>query len=126
MAHIVYEPSAEWTKERLLHVDKRLRGEEATIPPELARRRANGYFTQNVAMFIIPGEPVLVLGEYPVWRMPAVLRLRGFGIVATVGTIDVDARTGKTLPLSEAEIEAMQNRADEIATRLSPTSEARS
>jgi hypothetical protein len=69
-------------------------------------------------MFIIAGEPMLILGEHPYWKVPAILRLRGFGKLAEVGILYVDAQTGQVKPLSEDEIQAIRERAHDIAARL--------
>ena len=84
----------------------------------VARRRANGYLGMNVAMSILAGEPCLVIeGERAVWRFTANLHLPNSGFVATVGTVEVDALTGKPLLLSPEKIKIMQERADAIAMR---------
>lgn len=83
-----------------------------------AKRRAQGYLTVEVAMALRPGEPSLVGGLKPVWRMPVWLHLRGFGQVESLGSVDVDAATGEVVPLSLVEIQKMQDGADAIARRL--------
>ncbi|MBX3059009.1 MAG: hypothetical protein KF770_21285 [Anaerolineae bacterium] len=122
MVRIIYEYAQEWPVEGPLTVDTRLQG-VITIPPDIARRRANGYFAQEVALFVVAGEPVLVLGEPSVWRIPAILRLRGFGEVATVGSLNVNAHTGEPLPLTSEQIEEIRKRANELAARFTPTTE---
>ena len=76
--------------------------------------------TREVAMFIVPDAPVLVLEKRPVWRMATSLQLRGYGKVAVVGSIDVDATTGEVVCLSEDEITAMREKAGHVASRLTP------
>jgi hypothetical protein len=122
MVRILYEHATEWPDDGPLKVDTRLPG-EITIPPDKARRQANGYFAQEIALFIIAGEPVLVLADTSVWRIPAVLRLRGFGEVATIGSIDINAHNGELIPLSKEQIQQIRRRANELATRLAPTAE---
>ncbi len=122
MVRIIYEHAQEWPVEGPLTVDARLQG-VITIPPDTARRRANGYFAQEIALFLIAGEPVLVLGEPSVWRIPAILRLRGLGEVATVGSLNVNAHTGEPLPLTSEQIEEIRKRANELAARFTPTTE---
>ena len=87
-----------------------------------AKRRAQGYLTVEVAMALRPGEPSLVGGNQPVWRMPVWLHLRGLGQVESLGSLDVDATTGEVVPLSPTEIQTTQDRADAIAHRLAPHS----
>lgn len=53
-----------------------------------------------------------------VWRVPVWLHLRGFGQVATLGLLDVDAATGEVVPMSPVEIKEMQDKADVSARRL--------
>ncbi len=88
------------------------------------RRHAQGYLTEHVAMALRPGEPVLVWGDKPVWRIPVWLHLRGHGQVAAVGSLDVDAATGEVIPLSPDQIRGMQDRADVFARRLTPQATA--
>jgi hypothetical protein len=89
----------------------------------MARRRASGYLAKEVALFLTAGEPTLVLGEPPCWKIPAVFRLRGVWELASVGVIDVDARTGQVIPLTEETLKSMRTRANDIASRLKPTPE---
>jgi len=94
---------------------------EIQVSPDSARRRANGYLARYVALAMEAGDPVLVWGQKPVWRMAVYLTLRGWGQVAKLGEIDVNALTREVLPLSNPQITEMQDRADAIATRLTPT-----
>ncbi len=93
---------------------------EIRITPDQAKRHAKGYLTAQVAMSFRPGQPVLVWGERPLWRMMIYLHLRKYGQVATLGEIDVDAMTGDVLFLSAEQITRIQDRADELAARLTP------
>lgn len=121
MFRVVYEYQKPWPKEGLLRVEAQFSG-EITVSPTLARRRAAGFLSGHVKMMVLAGEPVLVLGKQPVWRVPACLHLPGLGEVSTVGAIDVDAMTGQVIPPSLDEITAMQHRANDLATRFTPPS----
>ncbi|MEI2692592.1 MAG: hypothetical protein V9H69_23860 [Anaerolineae bacterium] len=92
--------------------------DEVFISRDEAQRRAQGYLTVEVAMALRPGEPSLLGGERPIWRMPIWLHLRGLGQVATLGSLDVDATTGDAIPLSPIAIKEIQDRADVFARRL--------
>lgn len=109
----------EWPQEGPLNINVWLKG-EAAVTPEEACRHANDYFAKNMRLSIRADEPMLVLDEHPIWRMSIILQLFGIDHVATVGTIDVDAMTGETVPLSEAAIQAVEDRVEEITVRLSP------
>jgi hypothetical protein len=120
MVRIVYEHLAAWPEQGPLRVEAQFSG-EIPVPPDLARRRANSYLAREVAMFVIAGEPMLILGDHPRWRLPTILRLHGFGNLAEVGAVEVDAQTGKVSPLAEDEIHIIRERAHDIAGRLTPT-----
>lgn len=124
MFQIIYEYGGVWPSNRPLQVEMPPLHFEISVSPDIARRRANGYLGMNVAMSILAGEPALVPSNPPVWRMTANLHLPEFGFVATVGFIEIDAVTGKVLPLSFEQITTMQDRADVIAARLSPPTES--
>ncbi|HRJ40692.1 MAG: hypothetical protein KJZ86_06260 [Caldilineaceae bacterium] len=125
MLQILYEHPMEWIDDgpRTLKATVDL---EATlsVSPDSARRRANGYLGRYVAMSIQADDPVLVWGKRLVWRMQMHLSLRGLGRVATVGTVDVDAQTRDVIPLSANQIASLQERANAIALRFSPTAKA--
>lgn len=125
MVRILYEHPGEWPEDGPLVVHAQFNG-EIPISPEIARRRASGYLAKEVALFLTAGEPVLHLGEFPCWRVPAVLRLRGVGELADVGGIDVDARTGQVMSLNDDALEAMRKRANDIASHLALSPEAAS
>lgn len=121
MFQVLYEYPVAWPEEGGLRVEAQFTS-EINISPAVARRRANGFLTGQVTMMVLAGEPVLVLGEErPVWRVPACLHLPDLGEVTTVGTIDVDALTGQVIPPLAKQLTLMQRRANEIATRLTPT-----
>lgn len=91
------------------------------VSPDSARRRANGYLARYVGLAMEAGEPALLWGPKLVWRMPVYLTLSGWGQVAKLGEIDVDAPTREVLSFSHTQIKEMQDRADAIATRLTST-----
>lgn len=96
---------------------------EIAVSPDAARRRANGYLARYVALAMEASEPVLIWGDHPVWRMWVYLCLPGYGQVAKLGEIEVDATTRRVISLPQATITEMQERADAIASRLTPATE---
>ncbi len=122
MFQVIYEQPNSWPETGLFTVKTPPLEVEIAVSPDSARRRANGYLARYVALAMETGEPALVWGENPIWRMPVYLTLRGWGHVATLGEIDVNAQTREVFPLSSTQITEMQDRADAIAARLtSPT-----
>lgn len=120
MFQVVYEYSEPWPQEGVLCIDPTPIVGAIKVAPESARRRANSYLSMDVAMEFQPGEPVLLWGERPVWRMPVHLHLPGLGQVTTLGFIEVDAMTRAVIPLSQEQINKMRARAHDIVTRLTP------
>jgi len=120
MFQVVYEYAESWPLEGTLCIDPPLISGEIKVSPDSARRRANSYLSMDVAMEFQPGEPMLIWGERPVWRMPVHLHLPSLGQVTTLGFIDIDAMTRAVLVLSEEQIHKMRTRAHAIATRLTP------
>lgn len=125
MLQILYEHPIEWGDDspRTLKAKVDL---EATlsVSPDSARRRANGYLGRYVAMSIQADEPVLIWGKRLVWRLQMVLTLRGYGRIATLGSVDVDAQTREVIPLSSQEIAILQERANALALSLSQAAAA--
>ena len=114
MFQVVYEYPNPWPENGPLHVELQFAGEIA-VSPEQARRRANGFLSHNVALFAEAGIPVLMLGARPIWRMNIHLVLRSKGNVGRIGVLDVDAVTGEIIPLSDQQIQEMQDHARTIA-----------
>ena len=119
MFHVVLEHQEPSAKSGPFHVEVHFMGEIKVSPAE-ARRRAAGFLGTEVSMMILAKEPTLVVGERPFWQSPACLYLPELGEVATVGSVDVDALTGEVIAPSPEQIVEMQNRANVIASRLTP------
>lgn len=94
---------------------------EIRIAPETARRKAGSFLAGHVSMMVLPGEPILIAGTSPIWRVPAQLYLPGIGEAAHLGDIDVDAMTGVVIEPAQSIILKMQTRAHEFATHLTPS-----
>lgn len=92
-------------------------GEAVGVLRPTAQSRATGYLADYVALGAKADRPVWVAGARPVWRATAFLRLRGYGRVCDLGTIDVDAQTGEVVPLPKNQLQAMRKRAQDAADR---------
>ena len=121
MFQVIYEQATTWPESGGFTVKTPPLEVEIQVSPDSARRRANGYLARYVGLAMEAGEPALMWGQKPVWRMPIYLTLRGWGQVAKLGELDVDALTREVFPFSHTQIKEMQDRADAIATRLTPT-----
>jgi hypothetical protein len=117
MFQVIYEYKQPWPEEGTLRVEAQF-SSEIKVSPTLARRRANGFLGTEVTMMVLAGQPVLVVGDRPIWRIPACLHLPGLGEVATIGSVDVDALTGQVIKPADDQITAIRDRANALAARL--------
>ncbi len=124
MVQIIREQSIEWPSTGGLHIEAPALSVDIGVLPEVARRRANGYLGNRVAMSMLAHNPRLVVADSPCWRFDIDLHLSGLGFVATLGTIDVDAVGGEVIPLIPTQITALRERADALIARFSPETAA--
>lgn len=117
---IIYEYKKNWPEEGTLWVETPSIAGEVKVSPLSARRKANGYLTSEIAMAMRPGEPVLLWGQHPVWRMHIYLHLPDLGLISLRETIEVDAQTREIIPLSPEQITRLQEQAHAMASRLTP------
>ncbi|RIK27513.1 MAG: hypothetical protein DCC55_39375 [Chloroflexi bacterium] len=80
---------------------------------EYARKRAQRYLSDAIAMFFEGADPVLVDGEQAVWQVTIVFKMYEIGPVA-LGTLDIDALTGEPFPLTTEQIKQIKERANAI------------
>ena len=119
MFQVMHDHQQKWPKNRPLKVTGEF-AQDIAVSPTMAQRQANGYLAQYVTMMVMAGTPTLFLSQQPVWRVPAVLSLPGLGEVSTIGTVDVDAETGKIIPLPETQLSRMQEIAHALAAHFAP------
>lgn len=120
MFQIMVEHKGEWPEKGPMQLNAQWHG-EIRIAPETARRKAGSFLAGHVSMMVLPGEPILIAGTSPIWRVPAQLYLPGIGEAAHLGDIDVDAMTGVVIEPAQSIILKMQTRAHEFATHLTPS-----
>jgi hypothetical protein len=120
MVQVIYEYLESWPENGSLQVEIPPVHVEVSVSPDAARRRANGYLVTLVSMMLHATDPMLILGERPIWRLSMEMRLHKLGPVATLGTIEVDATTGTVFSFTAEQIRAIQDRANAIVTRLTP------
>lgn len=122
MVQIIREAQIDWPVEGPLELVAPAIKVNVTVSPSVARRRANGYLGSEVAMTLLAHNPRLVVGACLCWRFDVNLCLPDVGVIATLGTVDVDAESGAVLPLSPSQIDEILRRAHALATRIaSPT-----
>lgn len=92
---------------------------QINITAEDARRLVHRWLIDEISSNIGAEMPTLVMGERPVWRVPAALSFPRYGRVGSVGTVDVDVETGKMSNLAQAKDE-VERHAEALAERLPP------
>jgi hypothetical protein len=81
------------------------------VPAEYARRRANGYLTEQLGLYYSAMDGHLTAQGQPLWQFTIRFRLPRRGAAGVVGELSVDARTGDPLPLTSGQLKKMQGRA---------------
>ena len=89
------------------------------IADEEAQQQVHRWLVTEVSSNIGAESPTLVIGERPVWRVPAYLTFPRFGRVGTVGAVDVDVETGAIQQQVQCKI-AIEQAADKLARQLPP------
>jgi hypothetical protein len=90
------------------------------IDANTARRNTTVWLVSEVGNMLIGGTPQLVVADRSLWRVPALLTSSKIGTVGQVGTVDVDAVTGKLLVNKEL-IETILNNAQELYRTTHPS-----
>ena len=78
-----------------------------------AKRQVNALLATHVGNLLLADEPVLVLADRIVWRVPVDLTAPSMGRLGRVGEVDVDVESGELL-LDDALIEGMSKRANDL------------
>jgi hypothetical protein len=81
---------------------------------EYARRKANGYLSMDISLCCNATDGVFIPLARPIWQFAIRFGLPRLGELGILGTLDVDAQTGKPIPLTTDQIERMRERADAI------------
>ncbi|MGB0387606.1 MAG: hypothetical protein ACPGWR_22530 [Ardenticatenaceae bacterium] len=79
------------------------------IDANTARRDATVWLVSEVGNMLKAGTGQLVITNQAVWRMPALLTSSKIGTVGQVGTVDVDAVTGKLLVNDQLRVQILHN-----------------
>lgn len=120
MLQIIHEHSNTWPAQGPVDVNVPAIMVTVPISPVVARRHANNYLGNHVGMAFRTNDASLLMGENPCWRFDVDLHLPSLGKIATLGALDVNVSNGQVIPLSDEEIDKIQNIADAIASSLIP------
>ena len=88
-----------------------------------ARQKVTGYVADEISTNMHAIEPTLIVGDRICWRVPIVLSMPPTGDRGEVGAIDVDVETGQ-LQITPDLIKEIEERAEYLVTRSSPTTAA--
>lgn len=87
------------------------------VAAEEAQYQVHSWLVDEISCNIGAETPTLVIGERPVWRVPAYLSFPRFGRIGSVGTVDVDVETGLIYNRLHYKAE-IERSANELAQRL--------
>ncbi len=93
---------------------------EIRVTAEQARRKVDTWLLNEVSYLMGAEPPTLVLGQRPVWRVPARISFPSTGPAGIVGTIDVDVETGETYGNTPERKAEMERCGEAIAVKLPP------
>ena len=117
---VIYEKAAILAarKEGVLPVDA-----QGYVLGEYARRRAERYLGDHIAMFFNAAEPMFVPGDPARWQVTIVFKRYHLGPF-TLGVMDVNAQTGEPLPLTKSQLKRIRERAHALVAVQSQTAAA--
>jgi hypothetical protein len=92
---------------------------EIKVTATEAQRLVNRWLSWEVSLLIVADPPTLHIGDQIVWRVPAWIGFPSVGRAGTVGSVDVDVRTGELYNLDHARAQILAC-ASTIAKRLPP------
>jgi hypothetical protein len=84
--------------------------DQGYVPAEYARRRANGYLTDQLSLHYSASEGAFVPLDRPVWRFAIRFRLPRLSSPSSMGTLDVDAQTGEPITLTPDQLQPIRDR----------------
>ena len=88
------------------------------VTPSLAKRNVKGYLGQYISIFACPvEEPRWIAGDSPYWCVTVVLPQAEGSAPCQLGTIKVDAQTGKVIPLTNLQMAVMQRHVQNVSPR---------
>ena len=86
---------------------------DITIGAVSAKRQVNALLARHAGDLLLADEPVLVLADRVVWRVPVDLTAPSMGRLGRVGEVDVNAQSGELL-IDDALIEGISKRANDL------------
>lgn len=98
-----------------VHMDIRVSA-DINVGAAMARRRVNAFLATHVGNLLLADEPVMVLTDRIVWRVPVDLTVPSTGRMGRVGEVDVDIESGELL-INDGQLEGMLYRANDLTAR---------
>ena len=90
---------------------------DINVGAAVARRRVNAFLATHVGNLLLADEPVMVLTDRIVWRVPVDFTAPSKGRIGRVGEIDVDIESGELL-VDDVQLEGMHHRANDLPRLL--------
>ncbi len=101
-------------------IDQHVSEAQATLISEVkAQRSVTSWAVTNVGNLLKGGKPLLVEGEQTLWRVPVMMFVENKEV--KLASVDVDAKDGNLLEVSQALIEEIWSKARAIKSVASPS-----
>jgi len=101
-------------------IDQHVSEAQATLISEVkAQRSVTSWAVTNVGNLLKGGKPLLVEGERTLWRVPVMMFIESKEV--ELARVDVDAKDGNLLEVSQALIEEIWSKARAIKSATSPS-----
>ncbi|MFN8494797.1 MAG: hypothetical protein U0350_44755 [Caldilineaceae bacterium] len=96
--------------------------QQGYVLAEYARRKASEYLDVHLSMFFTATEPLFIPSNPPIWQLTILFKMYNIGPF-TLGIMDVDARTGEPMSLTDEELTRIRERTSAIIRSQTPTTE---
>ena len=93
---------------------------EIVVTTDEARQTARRWLADEISMLVEADPPLLVVSENVCWRVPAYISFPDMGRVDVIGTVIVDATTGKIIEAEKSKIEILQYLEERVKPKLPP------
>jgi len=93
---------------------------DISVTADEARQTARRWLADEISMLVDADPPLLVVGEKIHWRVPAYISFPDMGRVDVIGTVIVDATTGKIIEAEKSKTEILQYLEERVKPKLPP------
>lgn len=93
---------------------------DIVVSADEAWQTARQWLANEISMLVDADPPLLVVGEKICWHVPAYISFPDMGRVDVIGTVIVDATTGKIIEAEKSKTEILQYLEERVKPKLPP------